>query len=79
MIKSGRVNRGWASTLAVPGIQPNVVMVAAGTDKNSTGTIAKRNLKTQEALIKGERAVDICYLQMYMPDPCLRWNCITHN
>src|SRR6476661_6890160 len=54
--------------LAFPGIQPDVMMIAAGRNKRRARGQALHQLEPQHAAIKSQRAIEIGHLEMNMPD-----------
>src|ERR1051326_7931428 len=66
--QAGRAGRRWMAALAFPGIEPDVVMIAAGGNESRLIAVALHDLKAEYAAIKAERAVEISDLQMNMPD-----------
>ena len=57
------------AAFAFPGIQPDMVVIAAGRNECRAGTEALHQLKSEHAAIKSERAIEIGDLEMNMPDP----------
>jgi hypothetical protein len=56
-----------------------MVVVAASGDKCDLIADALRDLKAQHADIEGQRAVEIRYLQVNMPDPGTGGNRLSHG
>ena len=54
------------AAFAFPGIQADVVVIAAGRYERGTRTQALRQLKPQHAAIKLKRAIEIGHLEMNM-------------
>src|SRR5665213_916054 len=66
MIEAGRAPGRRLAPAAFPGVEPDVVVVAAGRDKGGLGAIALNELEAEDAAIKGERAVEIGDLEVDM-------------
>ncbi len=59
----------WRRTAAaLPGIEPDVMMIAAGGDEGRLLRQALRQLETQHAAIEAERAIEIGHFEMDMAD-----------
>jgi hypothetical protein len=56
------------AAFAFPGVQTDVVVIAAGRNERRARTQALRHLKPQHAAIKSQRAIEIGHLEMNMPD-----------
>ena len=69
VVEPGRAGRGRRAAFALPGVQPDVVMVAAGRDEGGARAVALDQLEAEHAAIEGERAVDVGDLEMDMADP----------
>src|SRR5206468_2922035 len=54
--------------LAFPGIETDVVVIAAGRNERRTRGQALHQLEPQHTAIKSERAIEIGHLEMNMPD-----------
>jgi phosphoketolase len=57
------------AAFAFPGVQPDVMMIAAGRNKRRTVTHALHQLETEHPAIERQRAIEIGDLEMHMPDP----------
>src|SRR5438128_11960324 len=57
------------AALALPGIETDVVMIAAGRNKCRARAHTLRQLEAEHAAIEAERAVEVGDLQVHMPDP----------
>ena len=64
-----RSRRRRATTLALPGVEADVVVIAAGRNKGRARTHPLHQLETEYAAIKAERTIEIGHLEMNMPDP----------
>ena len=58
------------AAFAFPGVESDVVVIAAGRDERRTGAHALLQLETEHAAVKPKRAVEVGDFQMHMPDPC---------
>src|SRR3974390_817896 len=74
MIKSGGTCRGRGATRAFPGVQTDMVMIAACREERRLPPVTLRFLKTEHIPVKHEGAFQIGYLKMDMPDLCLGSN-----
>src|SRR5438132_723450 len=45
VVKTGSARRWWRPAEAFPGVQSNMVVIAAGRDERRRGTVAQRDLK----------------------------------
>src|SRR5712691_12972986 len=57
------------TALALPGVEPDVVMIAAGRNERRTRAHALLQLEAEHAAVEAERAVEIGDLQVHVPDP----------
>src|SRR5258708_32678103 len=58
------------AAFAFPGVQPDMVVIAAGRNECGTGAHPLRQFEAKHAAIEAERAIEIGDLEMHMPDPC---------
>jgi hypothetical protein len=72
MIQAGSSGRWRGTTGAFPGVEADVVMVAASGKKSGLAAEALGEFKTQNIAIKSERAVKVRDLEMDMADADLR-------
>jgi hypothetical protein len=63
----GAMRRGW-SALALPGIQPDVVVVATGREKYGVLPVPLRNLESENVPVESQGTFDVCYFQMNVSD-----------
>src|SRR3954465_4891112 len=61
---------GRRTAFALPGIQPDMVVVSAGRDECGRVAHALHDLESQHADVKAERAFKVRDLQMHMADAC---------
>ena len=78
MKKPGTSHRRGRGIFAVPGIQADMVVVAARRHEDCLGAIALRDLETQQFMVKCQRLVQVRHLQMHMADTCLSGYLIVH-
>ena len=57
------------AAFALPGVEADVVMIAAGRNERRARAHALHQLKAEHAAIEAERAIEIGDLEMDMPDP----------
>src|SRR5205807_3008645 len=68
VVEPGGARRGPRGTPARPGIQTEMVVVAARGEKHRVGPIPRRNLEAQHVAVKSERPVQVRHGQMHVPD-----------
>src|SRR6266540_7112652 len=68
MVEPGRSRRRRGTTLRLPRVQPDVMVVAARGDEGGLVADARLLLEAQHLDIERERAVDVGHLQMNMAD-----------
>jgi hypothetical protein len=57
------------AAFAFPGVQADVVVIAAGRNECRAGIHPLHQLKPEHAAIKSERAIEVGHFKMNMPDP----------
>jgi hypothetical protein len=57
------------AALAFPGVQTEVMVIAARRNERRAGAQALGHLKAQYTAIKRKRTIEIGHLEMNMPDP----------
>ena len=68
VIEAGRAGGGWGPARAFPNIEADMMMVSAGGNESRLGSMALHKLKTENARVEGEGAVEIGDLQMDVAD-----------
>ena len=68
VVQPGPVLPGGRATQAVPGIEPDVVMVAAGRNERCLVAEALHELETQNALVKSQGFIQIRNPQVHVAD-----------
>jgi hypothetical protein len=68
VIEPGGAGRGRASATAFPGVEADVVMVAAGGDEGGLGAEALLEFEPEHAAVKGEGAVKVGDLEVNVTD-----------
>src|SRR5579871_291482 len=68
MIEAGGTERRWCAAAALPGIEPDMMMIAARGNERRLRTDALHQVETEHAAIKGERAIDVGDLEMDVTD-----------
>src|SRR5882724_3937091 len=58
------------AAFAFPGVQPDMVVIAAGRNERGTGAHPLHQFEAKYVAIEAERAIEIGDLQMDVPDPC---------
>src|SRR4051812_20114104 len=69
MKQAGGAGRRRMAAFAFPGVQPDVMVIAAGRNEGSLVTHALHHLETKYAAIESHGAIEIGHFQMNMPDP----------
>src|SRR5262245_1590084 len=65
----GGPGRRRMAALALPGVETDVVMIAAGRDEGGARAQPLLQLEAEYVAIEAERAVEVGDLQVHMPDP----------
>ena len=65
----GGARRRRMAAFALPGVEADVVVIAAGRDERRAGAHPLHQLEAEHAAIEAERAIEIGDLEMDMPDP----------
>jgi len=68
MVQAGRALGRRRAAAALPGVEPDVMMITAGRNERRLQAKPLRQLKAEYAAIKGQRPVDIGDLQMHVAD-----------
>ena len=68
VIEPGRAWRRRRAAGALPGVETDVVMVAAGGNERRLGAVALGELETQHAAIESERPIEVGHLEVDMTD-----------
>ena len=66
----GGARRRRMAAFAFPGVEADVMMIAAGRNERRGRAHPLHDLKAEHAAVKPERAFEIGDLEMDMPDPC---------
>jgi len=74
MIEPGGSRRRRRTTCALPSVQTDMMMVAAGRKERCLASIPLRQLKSEHVAIKRERALQVRHFQVDVTDPGLRGN-----
>src|ERR1700709_2786256 len=64
----GGAGRRWMAALALPGVQPDVVVITARRNECRLVAVTLHDLEAEHAAIKSQRAVEIGDFEMNMPD-----------
>ncbi len=72
MIEAGRAGRWRASAFAFPGVQSDVMVVAAGRQKCRLAPVSLREFEAEHVPVKRERPIKVGHLQMDMTDAHVR-------
>src|SRR5215471_11684212 len=67
MVKAGGPGGGRLAAFALPGVEPQMVMIAAGRDEGCAWAAGGQR-KTQDAAIEIERPLEIGHLQVHVAD-----------
>src|SRR5258706_10448481 len=68
MVEPGRARGRRRATLALPGIEPDVMVVATGRDERRPPAIPLDELEAQHAAVEGQRAVEVGDPEVDVPD-----------
>ena len=68
----GGARRRRMAAFAFPGVEPDVMVIAAGRNERRTGAHPLHQLEAEHAAIKPQRAFEVGDLEMDMPDPGAR-------
>ena len=68
VVQPGGARRGSRGPAACPGVEADVVMIAAGREEHGIGAVPRCHLEAQNVPIECERAVEIGYGQMHVAD-----------
>src|SRR5207244_8213121 len=68
VVEAGCVARRWRRALRLPGVQPDVMVVAAGRDEGGLVFPTLLQLEAEHADVEVERAVEIRHLEVYVAD-----------
>ena len=69
MKEAGRSGTRWVAAAALPGVQPDMMMIAAGRDEGGIAAVALHQLETKHAAIEAEGPIKVGDLEMNMSDP----------
>jgi hypothetical protein len=79
MIQASRARNRWRPVLALPGVEADVVVIAASGEERSA-LEREEQIEAQVIPIKADRALQICHFQVNVSDAGLGWNgCLRHN
>ena len=65
----GMAARRRGAAEALPGVEPDVVVVAAGRDEGGLGAVLLHELEPEHAGVEPDRPVEVGDLQVHVPDP----------
>lgn len=68
VVKAGRAGRRWRAASAFPGVESNMMMIAAGGKEGGLVAEALGNFEAQDAMVKFQCAIEVCDLQVDMAD-----------
>jgi hypothetical protein len=73
VVQPGRAGGRRRAAKTFPGVQSDVVMVAAGREKRCARTVALRQLESEHVTIEPQRAIEIGHLQVHVAntDACM--------
>ncbi len=69
VIKACRPRRRRACSFALPRIQADVMMIAAGRDKGGLAAVTLLQLEPENAAVEIQGALEIRHLEVHVPDP----------
>ena len=67
--QAGGAGRRRMAAFALPGVQPDVVVIAARGNERGLVAVTLHDLEAEHAAIKPQRAIEVGDLEMNMPDP----------
>ncbi len=68
MVKPGRPLGRARGAAACPGVEPDVMMVAAGRHENGVGAIAGRDFEAQDIAVELQSAIQVAHGQVNVAD-----------
>ena len=68
VVEPGRPRRRRGGTAALPGVEAEVMVVAAGADERRLVSVALGDVEAEHVAVKTERLVDVGHLQMNVPN-----------
>ena len=68
MKQPGGTGRRRMAAFAFPGVQSDMMMIAAGRDEGRAGAHPLHQFETKHIAIEPERAIEVRHLEMDMPD-----------
>jgi len=74
MVQARASGRRRRAPTTLPGVQPDMVMITAGSHERRSWTEPLRELKAEHVAIEAERAIQVRYPEMNMPDADLWMN-----
>jgi hypothetical protein len=66
--EAGRPRRGWVAAARLPGVEADVVVVAAGRDERGFGAEALDQLEAEDAAVEVERPLEVGDFQVDVAD-----------
>ena len=72
VVEAGAVWRRRYSAVALPGVQPDLV-VAARREEGCLCPLSSGYIESERTLVAGDGAFEIGYLEVHMPDACRVW------
>ena len=79
MVEASGSRRGWRSTPALPGVQPDMVVIAASSDERRGRPEALRELKAQYVAIKAQRPIQVRNPEMNVANANVGMNGHAHS
>jgi Na+-transporting NADH:ubiquinone oxidoreductase subunit NqrA len=73
---SGNVQRSRLAALAIPGIQPDMMMITPSGNEGSLIAVQRGDFKTQQVAIEVESTLQIGYFEMHMTNACAGRNAV---
>src|SRR4051794_10347263 len=68
VVEAGPTRRGRRAAAALPGVEADVVVIAAGRDEGGLRPEARGELKAEDAAIERQRAFEVGHLEVDVPD-----------
>src|SRR5207244_10018861 len=79
VVETGGAGRRRAAPFALPGVEADVVVVAAGADEGGLVLPTAHDLEAENPAVEVQRPLDVGDLEVYVADPHLRLDHVSHT